>query len=126
MRSLVQNELAPRGREESPQPTRMEFVIPARPEDLVVVGEGLTVENAADYSGVPSEDLTEVAEGKLGDTKTLVSDLQQPRALSSQVHVTGVAYDLCENDALCITEQHILDGVYSLLRWAMNPVGLQL
>ena len=28
----------------------------------------------------------------------------------------GVVYDICEHDALCISEQGVFDGVYSLVR----------
>ncbi|KAK9836505.1 hypothetical protein WJX74_001907 [Apatococcus lobatus] len=76
----------------------MEFRIPARPEDLLSDGDGLRVSTANDYSSTSIEELEELAE--------------------------GVAYDICESDALCITEQHVLDGVFSLLRVFPRLPGL--
>ena len=43
----------------------MEFSIPARSEALLNEGEGLRVDNAADYSGSSPEELVEVAEGMI-------------------------------------------------------------
>ena len=103
------------------------FQIPKTPEQLLDPDfEGLHVKEITNPSELAPQELLSFAESKVEIWETMTVKLLVNNAYHP-LHA-GVVYDICEHDALCISEQGVFDGVYSLVRcvsWVPGTLSLR-
>ena len=99
------------------------FQIPKHPDELLDPdSECLHVKQLTNLSELAPQDLLSFAESKGQEFRTRNSVASHSQAFRPE-HA-GVVYDICEHDALCISEQGVFDGVYSLVRCVSWVQGL--
>lgn len=99
------------------------FQIPKTPEELLEPdSECLHVKQITELSELPPQDLLSFAESKIQEFETVT--VEHPISRQNCPLHAGVVYDICEHDALCISEQDVFDGVYSLVRCVFWVSGI--
>lgn len=93
------------------------FVIPASPEQLLNSSseDVVCVEHPSALAELSPDAVQEFADGPSATCRSPIST----RCVCShcaELFAAGVVYDLVNENALCITNQRVFDGVYSLIR----------